>query len=146
MARKKRMATLWEVPDDLWERISQLLDEYDPPKATGRKREDARKILDGLIFRFRTGCQWNHIPSLYGDDSTLHRTFQRWEQIGLFEKIWSLLIEECDELGQVDWQWQSAEPHWERRVGAATRWVRTQQIGPKAAQNEVFSLKQREGR
>jgi putative transposase len=109
MARKKRMATLWEVPDDLWERISQLLDEYDPPKATGRKREDARKILDGLLFRFRTGCQWNHIPSLYGDDSTLHRTFQRWEQIGLFEKLWSLLIEECDELGQVDWQWQSAD-------------------------------------
>lgn len=109
MARKKRMPTLWEVPDDLWARIEKLLDEYDPPAPTGRKRENARQILDGLIFRFRTGCQWNHIPKVYGDDSTIHRTFQRWVEIGLFEMIWALLVYECDELGQVDWQWQAAD-------------------------------------
>jgi putative transposase len=109
MSRQKRMPTLWEVPDDLWERIQELLDEYDPPKPTGRGREDARKILDGLIFKFRTGCQWNHIPKVYGDDSTIHRTFQRWVQLSLFEMIWSLLVAECDELGLVQWQWQAAD-------------------------------------
>jgi putative transposase len=109
MARQKRMPTLWEVPDDLWERIQELIEEYDPPKPTGRGREDARKILDGLIFKFRTGCQWNHIPKVYGDDSTIHRTFQRWVQINLFEIIWSLLVAECDELGKVEWQWQAAD-------------------------------------
>ena len=109
MLRKKRIPTLWEVPDQLWERIEKLIDDLDPPPPTGRKREDARKILDGLIFRFRTGCQWNHIPRVYGDDSTLHRTFQRWVQIGLFEKIWALLVEECEELGAVDWCWQAAD-------------------------------------
>jgi transposase len=57
MPRKKRMPTIWEVPDGLWEWIESLLNELDPPKATGRPREDARRILDGLIFRFRTGCQ-----------------------------------------------------------------------------------------
>jgi transposase len=62
--RKKRIPTLWEVPDQLWERIEKLIDEFDPPAPIGRKREDARKILDGLIFRFRTGCQWNHIPRI----------------------------------------------------------------------------------
>ena len=109
MGRKKRMPTLWEVPDELWERIELLLEEYDPPKATGRKREDARKILDGLIFRFRTGCQWNHLPRVYGDDSTIHRTFQHWGQLGLFEKIWALLVQECEELGQLEWDWQAAD-------------------------------------
>jgi putative transposase len=109
MGRTKRMPTLWEVPDELWERIERLLDEYDPPKETGRPREDRRRILDGLIFRFRTGCQWNHIPHVYGDDSTLHRTFQHWREIGLFEKIWAMIVEECDDLGKVDWQWQSAD-------------------------------------
>jgi len=59
---KKSPPTLWEVPDDLWERIASLLDELDPPKATGRPRADARRMIDALIFRFRTGCQWNHIP------------------------------------------------------------------------------------
>lgn len=109
MTRKKRMPTLWQVPDELWERISKLIDAHDPPKHTGRKREDARKIVDALIFRIRTGCQWNHIPKLYGDDSTIHRTFQRWVRIGLFQKIWSMLVEECEELGQLDWEWQSVD-------------------------------------
>jgi putative transposase len=77
MVRKKRIPTLWEVPDQLWERIEKLIDDFDPPAPTGRRCEDARKVLDGLIFRFRTGCQWNHIPRVYGNDSTLHRTFQR---------------------------------------------------------------------
>lgn len=39
------MPMLWEVPDDLWERIEKLIDEYDPPAPTGRKREDGRKIM-----------------------------------------------------------------------------------------------------
>lgn len=109
MGRKKRMPTLWEVPDDLWEKIESILDKYDPPKQTGRPREDRRHIIDGLIFRFRTGCQWNHIPQVYGDDSTIHRTFQHWQQIGLFERIWAMLVEECEELGKIDWQWQAAD-------------------------------------
>jgi putative transposase len=109
MARSNSLPTIWEVPDDLWERIEWLLNQYDPPKTTGRSRTDARRMLDGIIFRLRTGCQWNHIPKVYGDDSTIHRTFQRWVEINLFEMIWSLLAAECDELALVDWEWQAAD-------------------------------------
>jgi hypothetical protein len=34
------LPTIWRVPDELWEKIEPILREYDPPKATGRKRED----------------------------------------------------------------------------------------------------------
>ena len=37
--RNHRMATLWEVPDGLWEHIELLLDEADPPQATGEKAD-----------------------------------------------------------------------------------------------------------
>jgi putative transposase len=124
MARPKRMPTIWEVPNDLWERIAKLIDQYDPPKQTGRPREDCRKILDALIFKFRTGCQWNHIPKVYGDDSTIHRTFQRWVEINLFEMIWALLVYENEELGNVDWRWQSADG----RLGKAP--IGGDEIGP----------------
>jgi putative transposase len=107
--KKKHPRTLWEVPDDLWERIEPLLNAIDPAKETGRPREDARRVLDALIFRFRTGCQWNHIPRVYGDDATIHRTFQHWVELGLFERLWGLLVEECEELGLVDWEWQAAD-------------------------------------
>lgn len=109
MARSKCLPTIWEVPNDLWERIEWLLNEYDPPKTTGRSRTDARRMLDGIIFRFRTGCQWNHLPKVYGDDSTIHRTFQRWVEINLFEMIWALLAAECDELALINWEWQAAD-------------------------------------
>ena len=110
MARRKpRLPTLWEVPDELWERIEPLMEALDPPKQTGRKRVDRRRVMDGIIFRLRTGCQWNHIPSVYGDDSTIHRYFHHWCEIGLFEQIWALLVTTCDELQGVSWEWQAAD-------------------------------------
>ena len=109
MAEVNPVPTIWELPDDLWERIAALIDEYEPPKAIGRKRKEARRMLDGIIYRFRTGCQWNHIPKEFRDDSTIHRTFQRWVEINLFELLWSLLVAECDGLSLVDWEWQAAD-------------------------------------
>jgi putative transposase len=103
------MPTLWEVPEELWKRIKPILDAEDPEKSTGRPRADRRRVLDGIIFRMRTGCQWNHIPKVYGDDSTLHRVFQHWVERGVFAKIWAELAAEGEALGQVDWEWQSLD-------------------------------------
>jgi putative transposase len=109
MKKKKALPTIWEVPDELWKRMEPLILEMDPPKETGRPRIHPRNVVDAIIFRIRTGCQWNHIPRVYGDDATLHRTFQHWVEVGLFPKIWALLVEECDDLGLVDWEWQAAD-------------------------------------
>jgi transposase len=57
----------------------------------------------------RTGCQWNHLPKEFGDDSSVHRTFQRWEALGLFDKLWATLLTYCQDLDAVDWQWQAAD-------------------------------------
>ena len=65
--------------------------------------------LDGIIYEMRTGCQWNVLPKVFGDDSSVHRTFQRWLRKGVLDRIWAVLIEQCDELGGVNWQWQSAD-------------------------------------
>jgi putative transposase len=110
MARdKKAMPTIWQVSDDLWSRIKPIIEENDPPKATGRKRVDARLVLDTLIFRLRTGCHWNQLPERLADDSSAHRTMQRWIACGVFDAIWAELLAECDELGGVDWAWQAAD-------------------------------------
>ena len=109
MVEGKPLPTIWDVPDDLWERIGPVILELDPPQSKGRKRVDQRKMLEGIIFRLRSGCQWNHLPRELGDDSTIHRTFQRWVGCGALEGIWAVLIEECQGLGGVDWEWQSAD-------------------------------------
>ena len=109
MVEGKALPTIWDVPDDLWEQIEPVILELDPPKAKGRKRADQRRMLEGIIFRMRSSCQWNHLPKELGDDSTIHRTFQRWVGCGVLEGIWAALVEGCEELGGVDWEWQSAD-------------------------------------
>ena len=58
--------------------------------------------MDVVIFRLRTGCQWNCLPEEFPDDSTVHRTFQRWVELGVLDRIWAALVEECEELGGVN--------------------------------------------
>jgi putative transposase len=100
--------TIWEVPDDVWTLIAQVLNEVYPAKPKGHRRAKLRRVLNGIICRLRTGCQWNQLPTQFGDDSTVHRHFQRWCELGIFERIWAVLVQACDALGGVDWPWQAA--------------------------------------
>ena len=102
-------ATIWTVSDELWDVIAPILADLDPPKPTGRPRVEARRTLDAIIFRLRSGCQWNQLPERFPDDSSVHRTFQRWVRLGFFERIWATLVDHCTELGGVDWEWQAAD-------------------------------------
>ncbi len=106
---KKLLPTLWNVPDPLWELIEKVLTVYDPPAKTGRKRSDPRLAFDGIIYRMRTGCQWNHLPQEFGDSSNVYRAFVRWEEKAIFDILWAILLTKCDLLQGVDWQWQSAD-------------------------------------
>ena len=103
------LPTVWRVPDDLWALVQPVLRVHDPPKRTGRRRIDPRAALDAIIFRLRSGCQWNRLPREYPDDSSVHRTFQRWVRSGVFERIWATLVERCAEVGGTDWTWQAAD-------------------------------------
>jgi len=113
MARHKKtvgpLPTIWEVNDELCNIIQLILDKLDPPAATGRPRIGLREALSGIIYVMRSGCQWNHLPARFGDDSSVHRTMQRWIAKGVFHRIWAVLIENCEELGGVNWEWQSAD-------------------------------------
>lgn len=106
---RKPLPTIWRVPDKLWEKIEPILAEHDPPKRTGRPRVDQRAVFDAIIFRLRSGCQWNRLPAEFPDDSSVHRTFQRWVGLGVLDRVWQSLVEECEELGGTNWEWQAAD-------------------------------------
>jgi putative transposase len=110
--KTKPLETIWEISEPLWGRIEPILLEDAPPTPKshgGRPRIGWRAAVNGVIFRMRSGCQWNKLPKHFGDDSSVHRWFQRWCRNGIFEKIWAILLEECDELGAVHWKWQAAD-------------------------------------
>ena len=62
-------------------------------------------------MRSSSGCsggQWDQLPS-GTDQSSVHDWFRRWAAAGIFERIWAVLVAECDELGGVQWEWQPAD-------------------------------------
>jgi putative transposase len=142
MGRKRRAAkvvdTIWQVPDALWEgMIEPVLAEKYPPARTGRPRVDLRQVFNGIIHQLRTGCQWNQLPSEFGSDSSVHRWFSRFCADGIFETIWSALVEVCDELGGVDWQWQAADGALGKARFGGTRPAKTRPIAANRAPSGV---------
>ena len=108
-AEPQELPTVWAIPDDVWPLLHRILDEHYPAQPKGHRRVDLRRVLNGIIFRLRTGGQWNQLPPQLGDDSRVHRHFQLWSQRGVVARIWAVLGEACDELGGVDWQWPAAD-------------------------------------
>jgi len=49
------------------------------------------------------------VAKQFGDDSSVHRTFQRWVRLKIFDRIWAMVIADCDEVGGVNWEWQAAD-------------------------------------
>jgi putative transposase len=137
MARQKKQAeplpTIWRVDDDLWSKAKQVLAEFDPAARFGPERIDQRKALDGVIYRMRSGVQWNQLPREFGDDASVHRTFQRWVKRGVIGRLWALLVGACDELRGVDWEWQSFDGALGKARHGGIKSDRTQPTGRRMA-------------
>ena len=101
---KKKYYCSWTLSDELWEKVKDEIpkrkrDEnkvYKNKPGQGRKPIPPRKVLEGILYVLRTGCQWKAVPKEYGAGSSLHKYFQEWEAAGFFEKLWRMALEEYD--------------------------------------------------
>ncbi|MFF2809722.1 transposase [Streptomyces sp. NPDC058000] len=62
-----------ELSDAEWEFVRPL----SPESLRGRKRLDDRTVLNGIVWKFRTGVAWRDAPERYGPRATLHTRFRR---------------------------------------------------------------------
>lgn len=107
---REPLPTIWEISEPMWKSfVEPILNHLDPACKMGRPRADGRKCLNGVLYRARTGCQWNQLPEKFGSDSTVHRTLMRWDEKGVFDAVWALLIYHCEDLKDVHWEWQAAD-------------------------------------
>ena len=89
--------------------INSILPTEKPNNTIGRPIIPYRKVMDGILYVLRTGCQWKMIPKEYGSGSTCHRRFQQWVQLDIFKKIWIRLLKEYDNKKGIKWMWQSLD-------------------------------------
>jgi transposase len=108
---KKTTAEQWRIPDELWAKIEPLLPPPEPhPLGCHNPRVPDRQAMDAILFRLRTGCQWNALNATgICSSSSAHRRFQEWTEAGVFEQLWELCLQEYDELKGLEWAWQSMD-------------------------------------
>jgi transposase len=95
------MAHRGELTNAQWERLSPLLPPEKP--AVGKPNHDHRTIINGILWRLRTGAPWRDMPERYGPWSTVYSRFWRWRVAGLWDRIFAAVQQEEDEAGRVDW-------------------------------------------
>jgi putative transposase len=78
---------------DLTDQQFALLEPLLPrPKRTGRPPADLHRVLDGIFYLVRSGCQWRLLPHDFPPWSTVHTWYRRWRRDGTWDRINDALV------------------------------------------------------
>jgi transposase len=89
------------LTDGQWEQLAPLLPPAKP--RTGRPNLDHRCILNGILWRLKTGAPWRDLPERYGRWQTVYSRFRRWQLAGVWQRVLAALQAASDAAGQLDW-------------------------------------------
>ncbi|WP_435887603.1 IS5 family transposase [Streptomyces antimycoticus] len=89
-----------DLTDAQWEWLEPLL-----PVSNGRcgRWRDHRQVVNGVLYRIRTGVQWRDRPERYGPWKTAHERHRRWSADGTWEMLLQRVQAEADAVGEIDW-------------------------------------------
>ena len=132
------LPTIRRIPDELWDEFKKILPQEKPPKTVGRPVIPYRKIIDGILYVLRTGCQWKMLPKEYGSGSTCHRRFQEWNKLDIFNKMWIKLLKVYDKEVGINWAWQSLDSISIKSPLGGPRQEIIPQTGANWAQKDIF--------
>jgi len=91
-----------EITDRAWEQIGPLLPQ-DGGKRGGRWR-DHRTIVNGILWKLRTGSPWRDLPERYGPWQTCFDRFNRWRRDGTWDRLLAHAQTKSDAVGDVEWE------------------------------------------
>jgi transposase len=105
------------------------------PQRGGRWR-DHRQVLNGILFRVRTGIPWRDLPERYGPWETVSKRFARWQTDRTWARIEATLRTQADAAGELDWDAQidsSVIRAHQHAAGARNRGARRSRQPPASA-------------
>ncbi len=89
-----------ELTDEAWGRIAPLL------PANGRRGKqwrDHRRVVNGILWKLRTGAPWRDLPERYGPWQTCYDRLVRWRRDATWERLLSHAQAKSDAVGEVEW-------------------------------------------
>lgn len=88
-----------ELTDKAWGRIEPLL----PVSGRGGQWRDHRQVLNGILWKLRTGAPWRDLPGRYGPWKTAHERLRKWTMDGTWERLLTHVVATADIERTVEW-------------------------------------------
>jgi transposase len=79
----------YDLSEVEWRIVEPLL----PPVGKGKRREDDRRIVNGVFHVLRTGSPWRDLPERYGPRTTVYSRFNRRAKKGVWLRMFEALAE-----------------------------------------------------
>ena len=90
-----------DLTDAQWQVVAPLLPVL-PPPGRGRPPREGRAVLNGILWKLRTGEPWYNLPSSYPSHQTCYRYHHAWKRSGLLDEVCRKLGEHLRESGGFD--------------------------------------------
>lgn len=74
-----------------------------PPGQRGGRWNDHRSVINGILFRVRTGIPWRDLPERFGSWKTVYERHRRWSADGTWDRILTAVQADADLAGRIDW-------------------------------------------
>ncbi|WP_433662552.1 IS5 family transposase [Nocardia sp. CA-128927] len=89
------------LADGQWELLELLL-----PKSEGRAGRNFannRRVVEGMLYRLRTGIPWRDLPEAFGPWKTIWKRHRRYAGDGTWDKVLTALLTLADATANLDW-------------------------------------------
>ncbi|MEU2232848.1 IS5 family transposase [Streptomyces vietnamensis] len=69
----------------------------------GGRWSDHRRVINGILFRVRTGIPWRDLPERYGSWKTVYERHRRWSADGTWDRVLQAVQADANLAGRLDW-------------------------------------------
>lgn len=90
-----------DLSDAEWVLLEPLLPDRTPCR--GGRWVDHRVVVNGVLWRTRTGSPWRDLPAAYGSWKTVYSRHRRWSGDGTWERVLDGLRSGCDLAAGSEW-------------------------------------------
>jgi transposase len=90
-----------DLTDEQWQVVAPLLPVL-PPPGRGRPPRQGRAVLNGILWKLRTGEPWYNLPPSYPSHQTCYRYYLAWQRSDLLDKVLRKLSEHLSQHGGFD--------------------------------------------
>jgi len=95
------MSRFTVLDDQQWALIESVIPSSDGCR--GRPFRDDRRVIEGIIYRYRCGIAWRDVPAEFGPWQTLLKRHRRYSGDGTWDRMLASLLTIADGRGALDW-------------------------------------------